>query len=99
MYYTQDNTTYNISQNISLLSSVTELDIIDIITQSNFSTNSGKFSSLMVCIQITEQCGGTFSGEMLCDYYETGSVIVFVCLLIIFIFSFCSFQSTTPRPT
>ena len=32
----------------------------------------------MVCIEITEQCGGTFSGEMLCKDYGPGIVIVFV---------------------
>ena len=80
MYYTQDNTAYNISQNISLMSSVTELDIIDIIRQTNLSTNNGTFSSLRVCIEMTEQCGGTFSGEMMCDEHPgIVIVIVFVC--------------------
>ena len=69
-------------QDISLsrLSSVTELDIIDIIRQSDVSTNNGTFSSLRVCIQITEQCGGTFPGKMMCDEHPgIVIVIVFVC--------------------
>ena len=42
------------------------MDLLDILSQNNYSTDVGTYSIITVCIQITGECGIDFPGEITC---------------------------------
>ena len=61
---------YSLSTSFSLLSNISMYTIP--LTPSNFGTQDGVVTNITACINITSQCGITFSGETVCGFYNSG---------------------------
>ena len=77
--YTSDGETILFSQNFSQISSNSELDLSEFLSQFDLSTGVIT-QSTPVCIQITEQCGQELPGDILCDDQTSMIFVMSKCI-------------------